>query len=370
MKVLMTTDTVGGVWTYALELIAALPEVRFVLATQGPLPSVAQRVEAASLPNLVLECRRARLEWQADCAADLPETRAWLQSLAVRHEPDLVHLNDYSNASPPWRIPVLLVMHSCVCSWWLAVHGSLPPPEWRAYRERVTAAIEHADAIVAPSRAFLSQMTEVYGAMGRAQVVHNARDARLFIEWRGERILPVMSAGRLWDEAKNLRVLDEAAAGLPQPVLVAGETRAPHGGEAGYTSVIALGRLSPANLRICLQRSAIYAAPAVYEPFGLGVLEAALAGCALVLGDIPTLRELWDGAADFVPPREPRMWRRTLARLLKDGVRRHDLAMRALRRAEQFSPARMAARYRDTYRDLLAGSRVEQMGALRAQAVT
>ncbi len=31
--------------------------------------------------------------------------------------------------------------------------------------------------------------------------------------------------------------------------------------------------------------------PARYEPFGLSVLEAALSGCALVLGDIPSLRE-------------------------------------------------------------------------------
>ena len=39
---------------------------------------------------------------------------------------------------------------------------------------------------------------------------------------------------------------------------------------------------------------------ALYEPFGLAVLEAAQAGCALVLSDIPTFRELWDGAALFV----------------------------------------------------------------------
>jgi glycosyltransferase involved in cell wall biosynthesis len=368
MKVLMTTDTVGGVWTYALELIAALPDVQFVLATQGPLPSIAQRVEAASLPNLVLECRCARLEWQDDCAGDLADTRAWLRALAALHEPDLVHLNDYANATPPWPVPVLLVLHSCVCSWWLAVHGSLPPAEWRAYRDRVESAIHQADVVVAPSRAYLEQMQGVYGAMKCARVVHNARDPNLFPEWRGERVARVMSAGRLWDEAKNLRTLDVAAAGLPQPVLVAGETSAPHGGGARFATAVAMGKLSPADLRICLQRSAIYAAPAVYEPFGLSVLEAALAGCALVLGDIPTLRELWDGAAEFVPAREPRMWRRALSRLLKDGARCHELATRARRRADRFSPALMAARYRDTYDELLAGAPLDH--ARCAQAAT
>ena len=54
-----------------------------------------------------------------------------------------------------------------------------------------------------------------------------------------------------------------------------------------------LGVLAPAELRRKLERAAIFAAPALYEPFGLGILEAAAAGCALVLGDIRfTAREL------------------------------------------------------------------------------
>ena len=33
--VLMTADAVGGVWTYAVELTRAMPEIDFVLATMG-----------------------------------------------------------------------------------------------------------------------------------------------------------------------------------------------------------------------------------------------------------------------------------------------------------------------------------------------
>ncbi len=51
-----------------------------------------------------------------------------------------------------------------------------------------------------------------------------------------------------------------------------------------------------------LGRASIFALPARYEPFGLLPLEAALSGCALVLGDIPSLREVWGDAAWFVPP--------------------------------------------------------------------
>ena len=34
-----------------------------------------------------------------------------------------------------------------------------------------------------------------------------------------------------------------------------------------------------------MQRAEVFVSPAVYEPFGLTVLEAAAAGCALVLAD-------------------------------------------------------------------------------------
>jgi glycosyltransferase involved in cell wall biosynthesis len=63
-----------------------------------------------------------------------------------------------------------------------------------------------------------------------------------------------------------------------------------------------LGALPPAEINLWHAQAAIFVAPSRYEPFGLAALEASLAGCALVLGDIPTLRELWTGAALFVPP--------------------------------------------------------------------
>src|SRR5439155_1168938 len=63
----------------------------------------------------------------------------------------------------------------------------------------------------------------------------------------------------------------------------------------------AVGQIGSLALRRLYAEASIYAWPARYEPFGLSVLEAALSGCALVLGDIPSLRELWEGAAWFVP---------------------------------------------------------------------
>jgi glycosyltransferase involved in cell wall biosynthesis len=103
-----------------------------------------------------------------------------------------------------------------------------------------------------------------------------------------------------------------------------------------------------------LRRASIYAFPARYEPFGLSVLEAALGGCALVLGDLPTLREQWDGRAVFVPPEDPAILRLAIESLIANPDLRHALAMRAQRHALTLSPRRMAHAYMNLYSDLLA----------------
>ena len=107
----------------------------------------------------------------------------------------------------------------------------------------------------------------------------------------------ILAVGRLWDEAKNVAALERVAPRLGWPVSVAGEEAHPGGGQVRPGHVRRLGRLAPEALAPWFARASIYALPARYEPFGLSALEAALAGCALVLGDIPSLREVWGDAA-------------------------------------------------------------------------
>src|SRR5215212_1492795 len=111
MKLLMTTDTVGGVWTYALDLAAALEPhgVEVTLATMGAAMSAQQRRDVAKRPNVDVRESTFKLEWMHE-----PE-----QKLA----PDVVHLNGYAHGSLPFRAPVAVVAHSCVLSWWRAVKG-------------------------------------------------------------------------------------------------------------------------------------------------------------------------------------------------------------------------------------------------------
>ena len=115
------------------------------------------------------------------------------------------------------------------------------------------------------------------------------------------------------------------------------------------SNATAIGQLAPADLRQWFSRARVYALPALYEPFGLSVLEAALSGCALVLGDIPSMREIWGDAAVFVPPSD----HEALAVAINSIIGRpnicDDLARRARARAITFTTARMAQDYLNVY---------------------
>jgi len=354
----MSADCIGGVWSYALELAAALSryDIEIVLATMGRPLSIEQRREAERLPNVVVEESGYRLEWMEDPWDDVERCGEWLLSLAQKYRPDLVHLNGYAHAPLPWGRPSLVVAHSCVLSWWEAVRKEPPPPTLAQYRDRVRQGLAAAGVVAAPSVAMLAAVERLYLPLPKGVVIHNARSDPHLVP--GPKRDLILSVGRLWDAGKNVGLLASCAAALPWPVYVAGEETHPEGGSAGMKGVRALGYLAPQRLAPWYRWASVYALPARYEPFGLTVLEAALCGCALVLGDIPSLRELWDGAALFVDPQDAGELELRLKTLCDDPVRRWELGRLALERSRTYSPARMGAAYYAAYRALLDDYRV------------
>jgi len=352
----MTADTVGGVWTYALDLARALAPggVSVALATMGRLPTAAQRAEAEAVPGLTLHPSAFALEWMGDPWEDVARAGDWLLGLEDELRPDVIHLNGYAHGGLPWRAPVLMAGHSCVLSWWRAVKGGDAPPAWDRYQAEVQRGLRAAVRVVAPTRAMLDALDAHYGPLAASQVIPNGRDRGAFTP--GEKEPFVFSAGRLWDEAKNIGALAEAGRGLAWPVLVAGESAHPDGEVVAPPHVRLLGCLSPALVAAHLARAAIYALPARYEPFGLSALEAGLSGCALVLGDIPSLRDVWGEAALFVPPGDPDALRGALCRLIENAGLRQGMAERARSRARLYTPERMAEGYLSAYRGLLQGN--------------
>src|SRR4051812_2084282 len=125
MKLLLTTDTIGGVWTYAIELAQALAphDVQIALATMGDPLSLDQQRQVAALDHVTVFESQYKLEWQPDPWDDVQAAGQWLLEIEDRFRPDIVHLNGYAHGSLPWHAPTLIVAHSCVCSWWQAVKG-------------------------------------------------------------------------------------------------------------------------------------------------------------------------------------------------------------------------------------------------------
>ena len=247
---------------------------------------------------------------------------------------------------PPWWP----ACHSCVRSWWAAVETG-PLPASLAWQADLTArGYAAADQVVAPSRAFANTTQLTYRLPQSPLVVHNGRRAlALPHATPGDFIF---TAGRLWDRGKTVAALEPLAAALPWPVLAAGPTEGPDGSTIRLHHVHSLGVLDAPGLANYLAQTPIFISLARYEPFGLAVLEAAQAGCPLVLADTAGFRELWDGAALFVPIDDEAAALSALRRLIADPQARRQAGQAAAADAAQYTVAAMAARMAQLYRSL------------------
>lgn len=347
-RVLLATDAVGGMWIYSLELGHALRRigVEVVLAGMGPSPSEEQRRRAAGLK---LVDTGLPLDWMPATASDLRRASSELERLADRERADVVQVGSAAVlAGARFGCPTVAVQHSCVASWWAAVRGTPLPPEFEWRRELVEEGLRAADAVVAPTAAFGAETERLYKRPVLA--VHNGRTPPAAPQV--EQADFVFTASRLWDEGKNAVTLDAAAARLDVRFEAAGPSNGANGATAEFTNLRLLGELSETRLAGVLAARPVFASSALYEPFGLSVLEAAQAGCALVLSDIPTFRELWGDVACFVPARDDGAFAETIRLLLADKELRDALGRAAQVRAAHYTPEAMASKMAELYAGL------------------
>jgi glycosyltransferase involved in cell wall biosynthesis len=334
--VLMSADPASEAWTYALDLCRGYAEyeVRVVLATLGASPSASQQREVAAVPSVTLEEGHFPLEWMPDPWVELEAAGHWLMALARRHQVDVVHLNHLAHGALPFGVPVLSVVHACVLSWWGAVMHTEAPLAYARYREEVAASLRGAHAVVAVSQAMATAVQRHYGLLGDVSVIRYARPPAPAGRYVKQPL--VLAVGDMDDAGRNTACVVRSARALSWPMHVA-------------------GRLTARALAPLYGTAAIFAHPARYDPSGLTVLDAAQAGCALVLGDIPALRERWQGAALFVPPDDEAALASKLQRLIRDGGQRERLAAAARRRAAECSHDHVVREYLLAYRLLQGG---------------
>ncbi|NDW07353.1 glycosyltransferase [Jiella sp. 40Bstr34] len=341
-RVMMTTDAVGGVWRYSVDLAGSLNEagIEVVLACLGPAPSEDKRREVEALKATRLVALDLPLDWMADGPEALDGVPSRLVALADETGADLLHLNLPSQAAGMETArPVVVVSHSCVVTWWAAMRGEPLPSEWTWQRDLNEAGFARADAVIAPSRAHAAALGAAYASTRPVRTVPNAITPPAQ-KRRSPKQPFVFAAARWWDESKNAALLDAVAVEISWPVKAAGACRGDNGQSFAFAHAAALGERPFAETKALMAAAGIFVSPSLYEPFGLAVLEAATAGAALVLADNATYRELWGGAARFADPRDPAAFAREVEALANDTAARSLLGALAEERAQRFTPAR------------------------------
>jgi glycogen synthase len=360
MHILVTADTLGGVWTYTRELVTGLVRRgdRVTLVSFGDIPASLQTHWMDGLANLDYRPTAFKLEWMLDSEADMEASSQYLLATIEESRPDLLHFSQFYYGALPCDIPRVVVAHSDVVSWWMSVHRQLPPEtDWlRWYRQIVTRGLHQATTVVAPSRWMLEQIELHYGKLRSGAVIHNGRSPSLFNPYISKQETTV-TLGRLWDSGKNVSLLLKRE--MPGSVRIVGCDRHPDLQNHSFVAETIRPNISldpqqdERQITQTLARAGIYAATSQYEPFGLAPVEAALSRCAIVASDIPTFRELWEGAAIFFRNNDPESLSEALERVQRDRALRLSHGNMALRHARQhFTADRMVAGYKNLYHKL------------------
>ncbi|MEX2609275.1 MAG: glycosyltransferase family 4 protein [Gemmatimonadota bacterium] len=369
LRLLITTDAVGGVWDYTASLARVLWS-RGVEVFVGVL-GTPRRAHLASLgPQIPWSAAPFHLDWMPGGVEDVRTAREWVRWLAQEWRADVVHVNQLALAGDLGR-PTLVVSHGDPFSWWREVHGNTPPDAWTRFGDLVAESLLHTDLLVAPTR-YQSELLGSSYARRADRVIHNGvAIPEPPAEGRPRRWLPpgarqtngpvrdphrIVTVGRAWDLAKGMDVVEQALALLghdaPDAHLV-GEIHGPAGERFEPRRLRAEGRLGRRGVNRWMQRSGIYVSASRYEPFGLAPLEAALHRCRLVLSDIGSHRELWDGCAEFFPSGDAAALASVLQDIFEIPAHRHATPERAVQRAvRRYGLEGMADAYVTAYAEL------------------
>ena len=361
MRILMTTDTVGGVWTFTRELVSHfLPGGNAIaLVSFGRQPSPEQlawasQMEADYLGTFSYTPSSAPLEWMEDNEYAYVEGASLLHGIAQDFEPDILHSNQFCFGSMPLDVPIVIAAHSDVLSWAEACRpNGIEHSPWLArYNTLVQDGLDAASCITAPTQWMLSALQRNFYVPSETRVIHNGRTVPPATT-KIHRELRAISVGRLWDEAKGLTTLLQINS--PMPIAIAGESKFESAAAPTHADLQSLGHLSESDLLDAFRTSSIYIATSIYEPFGLAPLEAALCGCAIIARDLPSLREVWGDAALYFDNNAA--LENLLRYLADDPVLLRSGQLTAKYRASRFPAHAMAQQYLLLYQDLLHAAR-------------
>ncbi len=355
MRIMMTTDTVGGVWTFTSELTQGLLDSghEVSLLSLGRLPDEAQTQWTQELTqrfptHFRYTASDAPLEWMDENARCWDESAAALSRCLRDFDAEVIHSNQFVFGQLNAGLPILITAHSDILSWAEACQpeGLLLTPWLDTCLKLTREGIVGADTLIAPTHWMADTITSFYGWRFAPCVIPNGRDLS---PAKQERKLQAVTAGRLYDPAKGTDLL--AQLNSPIPILVAGELSNNPAEQATLPHIRAVGHVSPDELAELFASSSLYLATSRYEPFGLAPLEAALCGCAILARDIPSLREVWADAALYF--NDAPSLERLLHHLADTPAALAQAQCRSLTQARRYTRAAMTEAYLAAYDELL-----------------
>jgi len=303
-----------GIGHYVAHLAAALakePELDVVLTAftwrgQTELRGLQLDISETGDPRYQVHSRRAparllRLAWSR---GGVPPVEMFSGAVDVFHGTNFV-------LPPTRRAAGVVTIHDLG----FALHPETVDRTSLAYQRLVPRALERARVIVTPSHAAADDLVEVYQTdRDRIMVTPLGVDPAWAVttpaspQWLEAHGIPpryLLFVGTL-EPRKNVPVLIAAHALLRRddpstpPLVLAG---AAGWGDVEFSpdDVVWPGYLPQADLRRLTAGAAALILPSRYEGFGLPALEALACGVPVVVSDLPVLREVTGGLAQYVP---------------------------------------------------------------------
>ncbi|KQB86503.1 glycosyltransferase family 4 protein [Corynebacterium lowii] len=351
-------DEPGGVQAHILDLARILRKRGHHVAVLGPA------TQEAELPEYVMRGGGSiPIPYNGSVArlAFGPQVFRNVRAFVQRGNFDVLHIHEPN--SPSYSMAAMMCASGpLVATYHASASGSrllkCALPVLRPYLEKIRGGIAVSE---------MARRWQVEQLGGDPVLIPNGVDTKVYHQARKDDRTPgtvpeIVFLGRIDEPRKGLDILLHALHGLSQPVKV---TVIGGGKPRTVPGVDFVGRVSDAEKAEILGRADIYVAPNTGgESFGIVLVEAMAAGCAVVASDLEAFSAVCDAEGDnpagvLFKNGSAEDLREKLELLLRDSERRAGLVNAGLKRAHRYDWSTVADDVFAVYETVADGSVVE-----------
>lgn len=338
-RILFTVDPNGAGWMHTVTLAGSLGRRGHdvLVASFGPEASPERM---AAVEDEGVRLTRVEIPGPTTDPGFVASARAALEVLVKEWNPSVVHIDRCSFGDLELDVPKILMI------------GADRTARISRGRGPARRGLLGADAVVSPTRALSEEISRRFEYRRPISLIHpGLENGDKPINFTGLKKARsgFVYYGRTDEKNDAFDVLLEALkrSRIDAPFRIGGEGARPP--LPGW--IADLGMLDAVGRAGAFEKADVAVFPARDDAFGLRSVEAGLAGCALILSDVPAHHELWHGAAVLVPPDDAEALAEAIRTLASDGRKRDECQRLCRARAlSNFSADRMVEEYLDVHR--------------------